>query len=47
MLVCVDGFVAGTAVPVPWQRAYIAAAQKMGGSVTTWEYPKDDHFSLP
>lgn len=47
VLVCVDGFMGGTAVPVPWQRAYIAAAEKMGGSITTRDYPKDDHFSLP
>ena len=47
VLVCIDTFDNGTVVPVSWQRAYVEAAKKLGGSVDTREYPKDDHFSLP
>ena len=47
VLVCIDTFDNGTVVPVSWQRAYVEAAKKLGGSVDTREYPRDDHFSLP
>ncbi len=47
VLVCIDTFDNGTVVPVSWQRAYVNAARKLGGTVETREYPKDDHFSLP
>lgn len=47
VLVCIDTFDNGTVVPVSWQRSYVDAAKKLGGSVDTREYPKDDHFSLP
>jgi hypothetical protein len=47
ILVCIDGFGGGIAVPVPWQHAYIDAVTKLGADITTAEYPDDDHFSLP
>ncbi len=47
VLVCIDSFDNGTVVPVPWQTAYVEAARKLGGTVETRDYPKDDHFSLP
>ena len=47
VLVCIDSFDNGTVVPVSWQTAYVDAAEKLGGTVETKEYPKDDHFSLP
>ena len=47
VLVCIDTFDNGTVVPVSWQTAYVDAARKLGGTVETREYPKDDHFSLP
>lgn len=47
VLVCIDTFDNGTVVPVSWQTAYVEAAKKLGGTVETKDYPKDDHFSLP
>ena len=47
VLVCIDTFDNGTVVPVGWQTAYVEAARKLGGTVETRDYPKDDHFSLP
>ena len=47
VLVCIDTFDNGTVVPVAWQTAYVDAARKLGGTVETRDYPKDDHFSLP
>lgn len=47
VLVCIDAFDDGTVVPVLWQTAYVDAAKKLGGTVQTRDYPKDDHFSLP
>lgn len=47
VLVCIDTFDDGTVVPVLWQTAYVDAAKKLGGTVQTRDYPKDDHFSLP
>ncbi|MFM9034300.1 MAG: lipase family protein [Mycobacterium sp.] len=47
VLVCIDTFDNGSVVPVSWQTKYVDAARKLGGSVETREYPKDDHFSLP
>lgn len=47
VLVCIDTFKNGTVVPVSWQTSYVEAARKLGGTVETREYPKDDHFSLP
>lgn len=47
VLVCIDTFDGGTVVPVAWQTGYVEAVRKLGGTVETREYPKDDHFSLP
>jgi hypothetical protein len=47
ILVCIDGFAGGTAVPVVWQRGYIEAVKQLGGTIEVREYPNDDHFSLP
>jgi len=47
VLVCIDTFDGGTVVPVTWQTAYVQAAQALGGTVETHEYPHDDHFALP
>jgi pimeloyl-ACP methyl ester carboxylesterase len=47
VLVCIDSFDNGSVVPVSWQTAYVEAARKLGGTVETRDYPKDDHFSLP
>ena len=47
VLVCIDGFAGGTAVPVPWQEQYVKQVTELGGDVTTTVYPDDDHFSLP
>jgi pimeloyl-ACP methyl ester carboxylesterase len=47
VLVCIDTFDDGTVVPVSWQTNYVEAARKLGGTVETRDYPKDDHFSLP
>jgi len=47
VLVCLDTFDGGTVVPVPLQQGYVKAAQALGGSVETREYPHDDHFALP
>lgn len=47
VLMCVDSFDGGTVVPVTWQDAYLDAVTKLGGEITSREYPKDDHFSLP
>ena len=33
--------------PLPWQLGYIDAIQKLGGEISSSEYPHDDHFSLP
>jgi hypothetical protein len=45
--VCLDTFDGGTVVPVVWQTEYVKAMQALGGTVSTKEYPDDDHFSLP
>ena len=47
ILVCLDTFDGGTVVPVVWQTEYVKAMQALGGTVSTKEYPDDDHFSLP
>jgi pimeloyl-ACP methyl ester carboxylesterase len=47
VLVCIDTFDGGTVVPVSWQQGYIQAAQALGGTVESREYPHDDHFALP
>jgi len=47
VLVCIDTFDGGTVIPVAAQQAYVKAAQALGGSVETREYPKADHFALP
>lgn len=47
IFVCMDTFDGGTVVPVAWQTDYVTAAQSLGGTVSTKEYPNDDHFSLP
>jgi hypothetical protein len=47
VFVCMDTFDGGTVVPVAWQTDYVKAAQSLGGSVDTKEYPNDDHFILP
>ena len=47
ILVCLDTFDGGTEVPVVWQTDYVKAIQALGGTVSTKEYPNDDHFSLP
>ena len=47
VFVCSDTFDGGTVVPVPFQQAYIAGIQALGGDVSVKEYPNDDHFSLP
>jgi pimeloyl-ACP methyl ester carboxylesterase len=47
VLVCIDGFAGGTAVPVVWQQQYAKQVTALGGDITTTIYPDDDHFSLP
>lgn len=47
IFVCMDTFDGGTVVPVAWQTDYVKAMQELGGTVSTKEYPNDDHFSLP
>ncbi len=47
ILMCVDSFDDGLVIPVAWQTAYAEAATKLGGTVETADFPKDDHFSLP
>jgi hypothetical protein len=47
ILVCIDGFAGGIAVPVVWQNGYIDAVRSLGGTIEAREYPNDDHFSLP
>jgi hypothetical protein len=47
ILMCVDSFGGGLVIPVAWQTAYAEAATKLGGTVETADFPKDDHFSLP
>jgi hypothetical protein len=47
IFVCMDTFDGGTVVPVAWQTDYVKAVQELGGTVSTKEYPNDDHFSLP
>ncbi len=47
VLVCIDGFAGGTAVPVVWQQQYAKQAAALGGDITTTIYPDDNHFSLP
>ena len=45
--VSIDSQGGGTVCPVSWQTGYADAMTKLGGVVTTQEYPNDDHFSLP
>ena len=45
--VAMDTFDGGIVVPVAWQQAYVSAVAALGGTVTSQEYPNDDHFSLP
>ena len=33
--------------PLPWQLAYIDDVTKLGGDISSLEYPDEDHFSLP
>ena len=47
VLMCMDTFDGGTAVPVIWQTKYADLVKKNGGTIEIKEYPKDDHFSLP
>jgi len=47
VFVCSDTLDGGTVVPVPFQQAYIAGIQALGGEISVKEYPNDDHFSLP
>lgn len=47
VLMCMDTFGGGTAVPVIWQTAYAAKIKELGGIIEVKEYPHDDHFSLP
>lgn len=47
VLMCMDTFDGGTAVPVIWQTKYADLVKSLGGTIETKEYPKDDHFSLP
>jgi cephalosporin-C deacetylase-like acetyl esterase len=47
ILMCMDTFDGGTAMPVPLQQAYADRVKKLGGSIEIKKYPKDDHFSLP
>ncbi len=47
VLMCMDTFAGGTAVPVIWQTAYADKVKELGGSIEVKEYPHDDHFSLP
>ena len=47
VLMCMDTFDGGTAVPVIWQTKYADLVKKSGGTIEIKEYPNDDHFSLP
>lgn len=47
VFMCSDTFDGGTVVPVPFQQAYMAGIQALGGTISVKEYPHDDHFSLP
>ena len=47
VLMCMDTFDGGTAVPVIWQTKYADLVKKNGGTIEIKEYPNDDHFSLP
>jgi len=47
VLMCMDAFDGGTAVPVIWQTKYADLVKKNGGTIEIKEYPNDDHFSLP
>ena len=47
VLMCMDTFDGGTAVPVIWQTKYADLVKGLGGTIEIKEYPKDDHFSLP
>jgi hypothetical protein len=47
VLVCIDEFNGGTVIPVTWQKAYVDAVKRFGGTVEVRDYPRDDHFSLP
>lgn len=47
VLLCIDSFAGGNAAPVPWQKAYGAKVEALGGTIEIKEYPQDDHFSLP
>lgn len=45
--VMIDSQAGGTVVPVSWQTAYLDTVNKQGGTISSKEYPNDDHFSLP
>lgn len=47
VLLCMDTFDGGTAVPVAWQTDYVERVRQLGGTVDIKKYPNDDHFSLP
>lgn len=47
VLMCMDMFAGGTAVPVAWQTAYAEKVKQLGGRIEVKEYPHDDHFTLP
>lgn len=47
VFVAMDTFDGGTVSPVPWQQAYVAKVNALGGTVTSKEYPQADHFKLP
>lgn len=47
ILMCMDTFDGGTAVPVAWQTNYADRIKNLGGNIEVKEYPHDDHFSLP
>ena len=47
VLMCMDTFGGGTAVPVIWQTAYAEKVKQLGGRIEVKEYPHDDHFTLP
>lgn len=47
VLMCMDSFAGGTAVPVIWQTVYAEKVRQLGGSIEVKEYPHDDHFTLP
>jgi len=47
IFVTIDSQRGGTVCPVSWQTSYVDAITKLGGDITSKEYPNDDHFSLP